>query len=156
MQLVGSCGWYHCCWRYCCLVAVAKDNISTEEVGSTIISPFQEVMLLMLAWEGGRRWECLAALLLLLIVLPVLPTLAYVVGANACFRKQFGSCCVARELSRPETGATVFVCSFMCRLTFMWIACVLLCLVLVFFLYRLVPGCSGCLNRIKCYCFFQC
>ena len=38
-------------------MAVAKDNISREEVGSTIISPFQEVMLLMLAWEGGRRWE---------------------------------------------------------------------------------------------------
>lgn len=99
------------------LVAVAKAKNSMEKVGSTIISPFWEVMLLMLALEGGED-ECLAALPLLMIVLPVLPTLAHVAGANACFCKQFRGCCVARELSRPETGATVFVFSFMCSLTF--------------------------------------
>lgn len=143
-QLVGSCGRYLYCWHYCCLVAVAKANISTEKVGSTIISRFQEVMLLNASIGRRRRWERSAVLPLLMIVLPVLPTLAHVLEANARFHKHFRGCCVAGDLSRPETPATVFVCSFMCSPTLVWIARALLRLVLVFFLHWSVLGCSGC------------
>lgn len=38
--------------------------------------------------------------------------------ASVCFCKQLRGCCAARDLSRPEIGAVVFVCSFLCSPTF--------------------------------------
>lgn len=94
-------------------MAVAKANIGTEKVGSTIMSPFQEVKLLMLALEGGEGGafgsvavadDCAGC-----------PASARSCSwANVCFCKRFRGCCAARDLSRPKTGAVVFVRSFLC------------------------------------------
>lgn len=61
-----------------------------------------------------------------------------------------GLLCGKRELPRPETWALVSMYSFVCSLTVVWIVRALLCLVLVFCLPQLVPGCSGCWSSIEC------
>lgn len=78
-------------------MAVAKANISMEKVGSTIISPDFSGGNASNACIGSRRRRgCLAALLMLVIVLFVLPALAHVVWADVCFC----NCCVAKESSQ--------------------------------------------------------
>lgn len=108
MQLVGSCGWY-LFWQHRHLVAVAKANISTEKVGSTIISPdFSGGNALNACVGSRRRRGCLAALPLMMIVLFVLPALARVVWADECFC----NCCVAKGSSRAW-NASHGICVFL-------------------------------------------
>lgn len=83
-------------------MSVAEASVRMEKVGSAIISPFPEVMHLMLA------------LLVLMIVLPVLPPLAHVVWANACFCLQFRGCCAAKESSQGLKHELWCLCTPLC------------------------------------------
>lgn len=123
-----------CCWA----------SVRMEKVGSAIISPFPEVMQLMLALErggDGSVWQhcwfedCAAC--------PASPGCCILDKCMFCW--QFRGCCVPERAPRPETRAMVLVCSSVCSPALVWIVSAMLGLVLVFCLPQLVPGCSGCL-----------